>query len=136
MRRKKPSARGKPLARSGRLRRTATLRAKGKSRFPKRRDAEYCAAIRMYAEEFGCVLLGAPGHACLGPLQLCHVQSRGAGGFDRDNIVPMCAYAHEQQHRWGLQSFEREWKVSLLAEAQRIGRELRHMGWYEQAAGS
>ena len=137
MRRKKPLARGKPLARSGRLRRTTRIKANGTRTkksgghlFPKGVDEQYRAFIRRRP----CILRGKPvpdaelvrlkafvppaswgryEHICDGPVQVCHVKSRGAGGDDHGNVVAMCAQAHEEQHRLGIRSFQRKWGIDL-----------------------
>src|SRR5438132_5124150 len=58
-------------------------------------------------------------HTCWGPVQVCHVKSRGAGGSDHRNVVPLCAGAHDEQGR-GIKSFERHWGLDLKAEAARL----------------
>jgi hypothetical protein len=128
-----PLKRGKGLARSGRLRRTAKLRAKGKSRFPKRRDPAYIAWIHTQP----CILYGNGGtygvplgHRCISELEACHVRSRGAGGDDRANVVPMCRILHQQQHTWGIKTFEAFWRIDLAAEAKRL------FGQYQREVGS
>jgi hypothetical protein len=109
----------KPLARSGRLRRTAPIKAKGKSRFPKRRDPIYTDWVRQQP----CLLtrMGYCGeHHCLGRVQVCHVKSRGAGGDDHANVVPLCGAAHFAQHSRGIQTCQREWGVDLHATAAKL----------------
>jgi len=142
MKRSKPLARGKPLARSGRLRRTARLKAKGKRTkksggqlFPKRHDPAYRAWVRtQHCVVHGRVLTNAGlqqlraffspevryWHGCEGPIEGCHVKSRGAGGSDRGNMVAMCHRAHQEQHACGIKSFQARWGVDLQAEAQRL----------------
>lgn len=122
--------RGKPLARG-----TKRLKArKVPKAFRHRRDPAYQAWVRGQP----CLLSGrsvapagmaasryyvVPGvkywHQCWGPVQVCHVKSRGAGGDDRANIVPLCAGGHAQQHT-GIQSFQRYWDLDLCAAAARL----------------
>src|SRR5947208_495541 len=112
--------RGKPLQR------TARLKVRGKSRFPKRRDLAYTKWIRTLP----CLLWARvtppdygrhwTDHSCWGALQVCHVRSRGAGGDDRGNVVPLCARAHAEQHRIGIRSFQARWGIDLKAEAERL----------------
>ena len=103
-----------------------------RKRFAHRRSPEYAAYIR----SLPCILNGrwlvvedisAPGaimvaraspHHCVSLIQVCHVKSRGAGGSDLGNIVPMCGTAHDQQHAWGIRTFEKEWSISLKAAAE------------------
>jgi hypothetical protein len=86
--------------------------------FPKRRDPGYVAYLRL---GFTKCLLRAAGlrspHHCWGDVQLCHLTSRGAGGYDQANIVPMCAGAHDEQHRIGIPAFEKRHGINLRAEA-------------------
>jgi len=59
-------------------------------------------------------------HVCENRIQACHVRSRGAGGVDRGNVVPMCGNAHHEQHRIGLPAFQQRWGIDLRAEALRL----------------
>lgn len=51
-----------------------------------------------------------------------HVKSRGAGGRDRGNTVPLCRAHHTEQHTIGIKSFELQYNLSLKTEAKRIGK--------------
>ena len=88
-------------------------------KFPKRRDPDYCAWIRVQpcelARRFCLVTAPAYGnyHDCIGPVQVCHVKTRGAGGDDVGNVVPMCAGAHDEQHRIGIRAFQKRWGIDL-----------------------
>jgi hypothetical protein len=46
-----------------------------------------------------------------------HVRSRGAGGNDEANLVPLCRDHHQEQHRIGIRSFETRYGLDLKAEA-------------------
>ena len=86
------------------------------SMFPKRRDPAYQEYLRGSA----CYLRQAglrSSHSCWGDVQLCHITSRGAGGYDQANIVPMCAGAHDEQHRIGIAAFQKRHGINLKAEA-------------------
>src|SRR6266704_76396 len=65
--------------------------------FPKAVNVPYREWIRAFA----CLLRGLdPAHRCpLGFLgsECAHVKSRGAGGNDLGNCVPLCAFHHAQQ---------------------------------------
>lgn len=50
-------------------------------------------------------------------MQVAHVKSRGAGGGDHGNVVPLCAGAHNEQHTAGSKTFAKRWNVDLQAEA-------------------
>lgn len=93
-------------------------RRRGGSMFPKRRDPQYVAYLR---EHFMWCLVRESGHRsphhCWGEVQLCHLTSRGAGGYDQANIVPMCAGAHDEQHRLGIPAFQKRHGINLRAEA-------------------
>ena len=89
------------MARGGRI------KAKGRSRFPKRRCPEYLAYIRTLP----CVICGASG------VDPAHVRSRGAGGDDVGNTVPLCRECHDSQHTVGRVSFERKHRVDLALAA-------------------
>ncbi len=112
---------GKPPTRKTRL------KAKGKSRFPKRRDPKYCAWIR----QGWCV--ADKGMTCDWS-ECAHVVSRGAGGADRDNTVPMCRSHHREQHRIGIKSFEQKYGLDLSVLALEYGRLWRREQQGETAA--
>jgi hypothetical protein len=91
----------------------------GGKRFPKRRDPAYCAWIRtlncIFGDDRGDWHDGAK--PCAGRVECAHVQSRGAGGFDRANAVPLCTRHHRHQHDAGIKTFERIYGVSLTMHA-------------------
>jgi hypothetical protein len=102
----------------------------GGALFWKRRDPVYREWIRMWA----CLLRGCdPAHQC--PLgifgaECAHVKSRGAGGDDFANCVPLCAFHHAQQHRLGIKTFERRhgFTVSLAEIARDLGKQYQDGG--------
>ena len=55
-----------------------------------------------------------------------HVRSRGAGGGDRENIVPLCRLHHDEVGRLGRPSFEAKYRVELRAVAGLTWRIYRH----------
>lgn len=93
---------------------------RGGHAFPKNVDEDY----REWIRALPCILSGkmiAHGqHICWGAVQVCHVKTRGAGGPDRKNCVPMCASAHDQQHVIGIREFEQRWGVSLKTIARQL----------------
>jgi hypothetical protein len=131
-----------PLKRSGQLRRTGRLKTEGKRSkksggqlFPRRHDPVYRQWIRtQYCVVHGHVLTDAGSqqlrvfvspdvrywHGCEGPIEGCHVKSRGAGGSDRGNMVAMCWRAHQEQHCIGIKSFQARWSINLEMEALKL----------------
>jgi len=93
--------------------------------FAHRRVPEYQAWIRSFA----CLLRGRdPDKYFSCPLgifgsQCAHVQSRGAGGDDIGNCVPLCAYHHDAQHTMGIVSFQQHYGIDLHAIARDLGRQ-------------
>ena len=55
-------------------------------------------------------------------VQAAHVRSRGAGGADPNNLVPLCARHHVQQHTIGQRTFEARFHVDLTWEAHKYWR--------------
>lgn len=96
----------------------------GGQRFPERRVPEYLVWIRNQ----WCFLIGVEAHQ-----QHCgqymgrerayseamHVTTRGAGGYDFDNVLPACPSLHAEQHRIGVQSFAAKYGVRLKSLAHR-----------------
>jgi len=102
------------MKRGGKIARRTRLRAKGRSRFPKRRDRAYLAWIATLA----CAVGGCRNHPC----DPAHVRSRGAGGADVGNTVPLCHPHHEEQHRIGIVSFSDRYRLNLTYRAERLAR--------------
>jgi hypothetical protein len=46
-----------------------------------------------------------------------HVRTRGAGGVDKDNIVPLCRFHHTELHTGGRHTFARKYGVNLNEKA-------------------
>jgi hypothetical protein len=124
LRRSSPLPRGEtPRTRTPIKKRNA--KRKG-SRFPHRRDPEYCAWIRLFScpfdrsrmrfdppeSELGWILL----HEC------AHVKSRGAGGDDRGNTIPLCRRHHREQHDKGMATFQRLYGFDLAASPRNLKR--------------
>src|SRR5438309_1546364 len=101
--------RGKPLQRKARL------KARGKSRFPKRRDPKFLAFIR----QLPCLIACRPPHVChryegRQAVEPAHLTTRGAGGWDVGNTVPLCPRAHDEQEGHTAE-FEQRYDVNLQA---------------------
>jgi hypothetical protein len=91
---------------------------KPRERFEGLRLEEYREHIR----HLPCILAGAPGHQCWHPehrSDACHVITKARGAGDAGNLVPMCRRAHDDQHSYGIKSFEREYATHL--QGQRLG---------------
>lgn len=96
----------------------------------RRKDPELLAWIRQQP----CLLWGIPEPDCGGMLDVvkkryaseaCHVKSRGAGGDDVQNVVPLCGKHHQEQHRIGIKSFQKRWHINLSAIAKAYDRRFR-----------
>lgn len=101
------------------------IRVKGKRRFPKGENLAWLALVR----NLPCIvawqspLSRSYEDRCGGwasQMQAAHVQSKGAGGADIGNTVPLCALHHDEQHRIGKQSFEAKYGLDLQAEAKKL----------------
>lgn len=57
------------------------------------------------------------------PTEAAHVKSRGAGGADVGNTVPLCTAHHQNQHLKGMQSFCHTFGIDLKAEAEKLAAE-------------
>lgn len=112
-----------------RLTRKTPLKAKGKSRFPKRRNPEYLAWIRTLpccvwhvrtGDRVPIVIGDSIPETWVARIEAAHVKSRGAGGWDVGNTVPLDMLLHTEQHRIGIKSFEAKYGVDLSAIAQQL----------------
>lgn len=120
-----PLERGTPLARTaGPTRRTRLKTRRVSKRFATRRDPKYCAWIRTLgccaAQPYSLSLYvrGATLKPCAGPVECAHVKSRGAGGDDRGNTLPLCRRHHRQQHDIGLVTFGHHYCLDFYGTAE------------------
>ena len=98
--------RSKPLQRRTRVK--ARNAKRGGHRFPKTVDEDFRAWVRTQP----CCVTGLLG------VHAAHVRSRGAGGADRENLVPLVPELHrELDHQLGRDDFEKKYKVNLATEA-------------------
>jgi len=111
---------GKRGAPTGRPRmKSRNAKRKGHA-FPKNVDESYREWIRGRQ----CLIAGrAPlwvslHNRCEGRVQVAHVRSRGAGGADHENVLPLCALHHHEQHTIGKLSFEARYGLALRDEAE------------------
>jgi len=110
---------------------------RGGAKFPKRRDPEYMAWIRTLP----CLIAGLRRkesaewsngenwheewwHECKGRVQAAHVKSRGAGGDDVGNVLPLCARAHHEQHTIGMKTWAKMWGYRDIAGLEYQARKL------------
>ena len=112
MKRSAQLSRKTSLARGGPLRRRVGLRVKYRSRFPRRRDAAY----RAWVASMPCLVPG-----CRRPAECCHIKSRGAGGDDVGNCVPMDRFHHQEQHHLGILTFQVRYGLDLAGRAKLLG---------------
>ena len=97
------------------------LRRRGKRRFPTGANPAYLEWIR----GFPCVVP----HRCTGPVDPHHVRTRGAGGGDVGNVVPLCRSAHTELHAVGRHTFAQRYGVDLIVRARDVGER-----WVAQSA--
>ena len=50
----------------------------------------------------------------------CHVKSRGSGGKDEGNVIPMCRSHHVEQHSKGWRYMESVYGIEPLAVAEQV----------------
>jgi hypothetical protein len=98
-------------------------KAKGRSRFPKRRNPAYIAWIRMQP----CTVqdwfdkFTQTNHRCISHpdrrwIEPAHIKTQGSGGDDVGNVIPLCPAAHDQQEGKNVQ-FERRYGIDLKTTA-------------------
>lgn len=83
-----------------------------RERFEGLRDEPF----REWIRSLPCLLAIQPGHDCWHPEKrsdAAHVESKARGAGDAGNLVPLCRRAHQEQHDYGLKSFQRVHGVNL-----------------------
>ncbi len=105
------------------------IKAKGKPRFKQGRDPNFLAWIR----QLDCARANV---VCVGePVQAAHVKSRGAGGGDIGNVIPLCRTHHQWQHQDGVGDFSQmQWgdREAMKTRAVSYGEQYRRaveLGW-------
>ena len=91
---------------------SSTLKASGGERFP----GLVVEAYREWVRGLPCVLAGREGHRCWHPERRCdaaHVATKARGAGDVANLWPACRSAHDEQHRYGIKSFQVRWGLNL-----------------------
>lgn len=116
------TAKPKPITRAtGKRERNRKLKAAGSSRLDapqtQQEALERVSRYAVWVRGLPCLLEGL---ACMGRIEVAHVQSRGAGGADEGNTVPLCSAHHRQQHDIGLRSFNHKHRTNLERVARRL----------------
>lgn len=80
---------------------------------------------RLRREQFGpqaelCRMMDCCACGERGPSDPAHVVSRGAGGKDKANVVPLCRPCHIQQGAWGIVTFQRRKGIDMPMIAQAL----------------
>lgn len=98
-----PKPRRKPKKVRKPLKRSPVTRGKKIKRFARLREPKLLAYVRTLP----CILrtIRVTGGPCEGITEAAHLKSRGAGGADKFNVIPLCTKHHREQHRIGIQSF-------------------------------
>jgi len=79
-------------------------------------QAQYCRAL--------------PCMVCLSPppSDPAHVRSRGAGGKDMANVVPLCRMHHQEQHARGIVTFQQDHNIDMEQVARDIASHMQREG--------
>jgi hypothetical protein len=110
-----------PLRRETRLVRHAPIRRANEDRLAARRAEQFGPCARM-ARRMGCCVPGCEAAPPRDRIDAAHVRSRGAGGRDAGNVIPLCRRHHAEQHRRGVLTWQYERRVDMRAEAERVAR--------------
>lgn len=120
-----------PLRRSSPLSRGETrIKAKNAKRKGHRFPKPVCEPLREFVRSLPCVLarrgawrpalIWSSRFACEGRTECAHLKSRGSGGADRENMIPLCTRHHAMQHATGAKSFAADLAVDLVDLARRF----------------
>ena len=89
------------------------IKTKGKRRFkgPEYEDPEYLKKIA------GLPCAVSTTHGCSGDVVAHHVKTKGAGGKDRGDTIPLCYLHHQEWHNRGRISFQMKYGIDAPKEA-------------------
>src|SRR6266550_7687589 len=104
---------------------------RGGHAFPRNVDEPYREWIRALPCRLANAPMWAPGAALPSARAVCpvgdwgvidaaHVKSRGAGGKDRANLVPLCHWHHMEQHDLGIRTFQCRYGIDLKVIARQL----------------
>ena len=74
--------------------------------------------LRCYVRTLGCSVLGCGRRA-----QAAHAPKTKRLGHDRNNLVPLCAGHHGEQHAMGIVSFQAKYGLDLAKIARKVTRD-------------
>jgi hypothetical protein len=102
------------MDRRAKLERKVPLKKRNPERRAKRFEQQFgSVAFVKWVNLQECIIPGCGGWPC----EAAHVTSRGAGGTAED-VIPLCAAHHREQHTRGVETFAREHDVDLRALAE------------------
>jgi hypothetical protein len=114
-----PLKRGKPPRRKTRVK--ARNAKRGGHRFPHNVDEAY----RDYIRALPCVARSIAYRThCFGRVVCAHLKTRGSGGLDRGNTVPLCVRHHAEQEG-NTAGFNERYGLDLAAIAAKLADEYR-----------
>lgn len=102
------------------------VKKKNLSRGGKRFQGRAIPELREFVRSLDCLARRPTGvlwsglPTCRGAVECAHVVSRGAGGEDFDNLVPLCTLHHQLSHQRGQRSFARDYGLNLKAAARKV----------------
>ena len=83
-----------------------------------------CPAHLQFVRGFDCSIKGLNGHVCDGKVEAAHVRTGTDGGMSMKPsdcyTIPLCHYAHSEQHRIGEDAFEKEYGISMRGIADKL----------------
>ena len=83
-----------------------------------------CTSHLQFIRGLECAIKGLSGHVCGGGIEAAHVRTETDGGMGMkpsDSFtIPLCRYAHSEQHRMGEPAFEKEYGIQMLPMAVRL----------------
>ncbi len=100
--------------------RNTPLHSSTTSGSPRVKNAARDEVFRAWVKLLPCALWRHPDHECVGKVDPCHVKTKGAGGGDRANLVPMCRGGHDEQHHVGIRTFQKKYGYDMAAHARRV----------------
>lgn len=107
----------RPVTPYSTIKRVEKPRAK-KERFEAKKNTELRDFVRLgVCVACGAAMLRGEATEQRYPTEVAHVKSKGSGGGDWDNVVPLCSLHHRQLHQVGTRSFEYKHQIRLKVAA-------------------
>lgn len=96
---------------------------RGLTRSPMKRRANQVVRDKermAFCKTLPCVACLVTGRKQQSRTQADHLKTRGAGGKEVGNLIPHCAFHHDERHRVGIETYQAAYHLDLAVCAEQV----------------